>query len=161
MEILEFFKYLQYVRLAQMRQTPKLTMILLWEHEFGSNESNFPHMSFLPTNLTFRTRTYINNFSNSPHIEHFLSASTRNWCISNILREIDCSSKIKGWTYMYSWQHLGRVRPRSWSEVKKSYSGAGLDRELKRKQKLLNFEFSHHMQHFEFCTQESISRIYS
>ena len=121
MEILEFFKYLQYVRLAQMRQTPKLTMILLWEHEFGSNESNFPHTSFLPTNLTFRTRTYISNFSNSPHIEHFLSASTRNWSISNILREIDCSSKIKGWTYMYSWQHLGRVRSRSWSEVKKSY----------------------------------------
>jgi len=47
MEILEIFKYLQYIRLAQMRQTPKLTMNLLCEHEFGSNESNFsPHVFF-------------------------------------------------------------------------------------------------------------------
>ena len=116
----------------------ELTMILLWEDELGSKEPNFPPRSFLPTNLAFQTRTYISNFPNSLDIEHFLTASTRYWSISNILREIDCSSKIKVWTSIDPWQHLSPVRSKSWSEVEKLDSHAGLDCVLKIRQNTCN-----------------------
>ena len=126
-EILEYSKYSEYRLWPKISQMQELTMILSWEDELGSNETNFPPISFLPTNLAFQTRTYISNFPNSLDIEHFLTASTRYWSISNILQEIDCSSKIKVWTSIDPWQYLSPVRSKSWSEVEKLDSHAGLD----------------------------------
>ena len=125
--ISEYSKYSQFRLWPIICQMQELTMILLSEDELGSAETNFPPMSFLPTNLAFQTRTYISNFPKSLDIEHFLTASTRNWSISNILQEIDCSSKIKVWTSIDPWQHLSPVRSKSWSEVEKTHSHAGLD----------------------------------
>ena len=82
---------------SKLCQMQELTMILLWEDELGSNETNFPPMSILPTNLAFQTRTYISNFPNSLDIEHFHQPEIEVYQII-ILREIDCSSKIKVWT---------------------------------------------------------------
>ena len=127
MWISEYSKYSQFRLWPIICQMQELTMILLSEDELGSTETNFPPMSFLPTNLAFQTRTYISNFPKSLDIEHFLTASTRNWSISNILQEIDCSSKIKVWTSIDPWQHLSPVRSKSWSEVEKTHSHAGLD----------------------------------
>ena len=96
--ISEYSKYSQFRLWPIICQMQELTMILSWADELDSKQFDSVPMSFLPTNLAFQTWSYISNFPKSLDIEHFLLASTRNWSISNILREIDCSSKIKVWT---------------------------------------------------------------
>ena len=88
-------------------------------------------MALYQHSLTFLVEVIFGNISKITHIQHFLTKSFRNGSISNILRKLDCPSKINTWSHVDVWQDLVSFWSKTYLEVQKTHSPAGLDCVLK------------------------------
>ena len=93
------------------------TMILLWDTELELEEVSFTILASRITNWTFLTRCHFWKKWESTDTAQFLTASLRVGRISNILVEINFSSKFRWDSHIDARHYFGHLQSKNAFEV--------------------------------------------